>query len=168
MGQVSPREMLARAEQLELDKLKPTRVQSLNTSPVKMTVPSEDVLFQRGIIVTPALIDNIKNDDNDSNEIPPSINSLENAANWLKEELKRNPENAAAGATPFLNMFGWTLGGWVMCRCSMHAISNEDLNERFCIEKINTSLFFCTTYLPTSSSLLSTIKYSYKTVGTIC
>ena len=78
MGQVSPREMLARAEQLELDKLKPTRVQSLNTSPVKMTVPSEDILFQRGIIVTPALIDNIKNDDNDSNEIPPSINSLEN------------------------------------------------------------------------------------------
>ncbi len=97
-----------------------------------------------------------------------SINSLENAANWLKEELKRNPENAAAGATPFLNMFGWTLGGWVMCKSSMHAISNEDLNERFCKDKINTSLFFCTTYLPTSSSLLSTIKCSYKTVGTIC
>ena len=97
-----------------------------------------------------------------------SVNSLEDAANWLKEELIRNPENAAAGATPFLNMFGWTLGGWVMCRSSLHASNNKNLNEKFCKDKINTSLFFCTTYLPTSSSLLSTIKESYKTVGTIC
>ena len=90
MGQVSPREMLARAEQLELDKLKPTRVQSLNTSPVKMTVPSEDILFQRGIIVTPALLDNIKNDDNDSNEIPPSINSLENNIKDKESTMKQS------------------------------------------------------------------------------
>ena len=71
-----------------------------------------------------------------------SVNSLEDAANWLKEELIRNPENAAAGATPFLNMFGWTLGGWVMCRSSLHASNNKNLNEKFCKDKINTFYFF--------------------------
>ena len=55
-----------------------------------MTVPSEDILFQRGIIVTPALIDNIKNDDNDSNEIPPSINSLENNIKDKESTMKQS------------------------------------------------------------------------------
>ena len=51
MGQVSPREMLERAEQLELDKLKPTRIKSFNTSPVKM--PAE-ILSSRWNMLTPA------------------------------------------------------------------------------------------------------------------
>ena len=103
------------------------------------------------------------------NLMDSSIKSLENGANWLKNELNQNPENAAAGATPFLNMFGWILGGWVMCKSSLNAHINakKDLSEQFCKDKINTSLFFCTTYLPTASSLLSTIKNSYKTIGAI-
>ena len=51
MGQVSPRAMLEKAEQLELDKLKPTRIKSLNTSPVK--VPAEN-LSSRWDMLTPA------------------------------------------------------------------------------------------------------------------
>ena len=34
-----------------------------------------------------------------------SITSLESSASWLTEELNKNPDNSAAGATPFLNMF---------------------------------------------------------------
>ena len=98
-----------------------------------------------------------------------SINSLETAAKWIKDEINENPEHSAAGATPFLNMLGWTLGGWVMCKSALSSIENKnkDLSEKFYKEKINTSLFFCTTYLPLSSSLLSTIKNSYKTISLI-
>ena len=98
-----------------------------------------------------------------------SIESLENGVKWLKEELNQDPENAAAGATPFLNMFGWILGGWVMCKSALSTSNNKknDLSEKFCKDKINTSLFYCTTYLPTASSFLSTIKNSYKTLSVI-
>ena len=89
MGSITPRRS-CKSGAIGVDKLKPTRVQSLNTSPVKMTVPSEDILFQRGIIVTPALLDNIKNDDNDSNEIPPSINSLENNIKDKESTMKQS------------------------------------------------------------------------------
>ena len=53
------------------------------------------------------------------NLLDEATSSLENSAAWLKEELNKNPDNAAAGATPFLNMFGWILGGWIMCNSSL-------------------------------------------------
>ena len=74
-----------------------------------------------------------------------SITSLESSASWLTEELNKNPDNSAAGATPFLNMFGWILGGWVMCKASLTIEKNslnKELGNQFCNEKINTSLFF--------------------------
>ena len=100
-----------------------------------------------------------------------SITSLESSASWLTEELNKNPDNSAAGATPFLNMFGWILGGWVMCKASLTIEKNslnKELGNQFCNEKINTSLFFCTTYLPTASALMSTIKHSHKSLSVIC
>ncbi len=100
-----------------------------------------------------------------------SISSLESSATWLTEELNKNPDNSAAGATPFLNMFGWILGGWIMCKSSLTIKKeglNKELGNQFCNEKINTSLFFCTTYLPTASSLMSTIMHSHKSLSIIC
>jgi len=102
------------------------------------------------------------------NLLDEATTSLENSAAWLKEELNKNPDNAAAGATPFLNMFGWILGGWIMCNSSLKIINkNSELADKFSNEKINTSLFFCTTYLPTASSLMSTIIYSHKSLSAI-
>ena len=54
------------------------------------------------------------------NLLESCIQSIESSAFWLKQELDENPEKAAAGATPFLNMFGWTLGGWIMCKSSLN------------------------------------------------
>ena len=101
------------------------------------------------------------------NLLESCIKSIESSACWLREELGENPENAAAGATPFLNMFGWTLGGWIMCKSSLNSFNNKSLDDEFCKEKIDTALFFCTTYLPLATSLSSTIKYSCKTLQRI-
>jgi hypothetical protein len=99
-----------------------------------------------------------------------AVANLESSASWLKEEIDQNPENALAGATPFLNMFGWILGGWIMCKSSLAVKNNtnKEISDKFCNEKISTSLFFCTTYLPTASSLMSTIVNSHKSLKIIC
>ena len=99
-----------------------------------------------------------------------AVADLESSASWLKEEINKNPENALAGATPFLNMFGWILGGWIMCNSSLAVKNNtnKEISDKFCNEKISTSLFFCTTYLPTASSLMSTIVNSHKSLKIIC
>ena len=77
-----------------------------------------------------------------------------------------NPEMAASGATPFLNMYGWILGGWIMTKSAIKAkaIIKNDPKNKFAIEKINTSTFFCKSYLPVANALESTIKFSYKSI----
>ena len=60
-------------------------------------------------------------------------------------------------------MFGWVLGGWIMVDSAIKAqgIIEKDNNNKFAKEKINTSLFYCNTYLPFAISLENTIKKSY-------
>ena len=92
-----------------------------------------------------------------------SLDIIEDCSVWLIDKHQENPEISAAGATPFLNMFGWVLGGWVMVNSANKAqvIILKDKNNKFAIEKINTASFFCNTYLPLASSLQNTIKKSF-------
>ncbi len=92
-----------------------------------------------------------------------SLNIIEDCSIWLIDKYEENPEISAAGATPFLNMFGWVLGGWVMVDSANKAqlIILKDKNNKFAKEKINTASFFCNTYLPLASSLQNTIKKSF-------
>ena len=92
-----------------------------------------------------------------------SLDIIEDCSVWLIDKYEENPEISAAGATPFLNMFGWVLGGWVMLNSANKAqlIILKDKNNKFAKEKINTASFFCNTYLPLASSLQNTIKKSF-------
>ena len=93
---------------------------------------------------------------------------LKESCYWLKKTYLENPEKAASGATPFLNMFGWTLGGWIMVKSATEAniLLRNDSSE-FLKEKIHTATFFCDTYLPIAASLESTITSSYKSLSII-
>ena len=95
-----------------------------------------------------------------------SKNTLEECSVWLMSLYKENPEMAASAATPFLNMYGWTLGGWIMTKSAIKAkaIIKNDPKNKFAVEKINTSIFFCKSYLPVANALESTIKSSYKSI----
>ena len=95
-----------------------------------------------------------------------SKNTLERCSEWLMDTYLKNPEKAASGATPFLNMYGWILGGWIMTRSAIKAkdILRNDPENKFAKEKVNTSLFFCNSYLPTANALEYTIKSSYKSL----
>ena len=109
----------------------------------------------------------IKSENNNLKEMGElllkSLGVIEDCSVWLINKYEENPEISAAGATPFLNMFGWILGGWVMVNSANKAqiIILKDKNNKFAIEKINTASFFCNTYLPLASSLQNTIKKSF-------
>ncbi len=109
----------------------------------------------------------IKSENNNLKEMGEllfkSLDIIEDCSIWLIDKYEENPEISAAGATPFLNMFGWVLGGWVMTNSANKAqlIILKDKNNKFAIEKINTASFFCNTYLPLASSLQNTIKKSF-------
>ena len=109
----------------------------------------------------------IKSENNNLKEMGEllfkSLDIIEDCIVWLIDKFEENPEISAAGATPFLNMFGWILGGWVMLDSANKAqlIILKDNNNKFAKEKINTASFFCNTYLPLASSLQNTIKKSF-------
>ena len=109
----------------------------------------------------------IKSENNNLKEMGEllfkSLGVIEDCSVWLIDKYEENPEISAAGATPFLNMFGWVLGGWIMLDSANKAqlIILKDKNNKFAKEKINTASFFCNTYLPLASSLQNTIKKSF-------
>ena len=109
----------------------------------------------------------IKSENNNLREMGEllfkSLDIIDDCSVWLIDKYEENPEISAAGATPFLNMFGWVLGGWVMLNSANKAqlIILKDKNNKFAKEKINTASFFCNTYLPLASSLQNTIKKSF-------
>tara|TARA_A100001011_G_scaffold329624_1_gene354987 strand:- start:964 stop:2739 length:1776 start_codon:yes stop_codon:yes gene_type:complete len=110
-----------------------------------------------------ALRENNKEINEIGNLLLNCVDTLKNTSLWLIKKYKENPLQAASGATPYLNMFGWALGGWIMVDSAVKAqgIIKKDNNSKFAKEKINTSLFYCNTYLPFAISLENTIKKSY-------
>ena len=94
---------------------------------------------------------------------------LEETSEWLVSTFEENPEKAASGATPFINMFGWILGGWVMAQSAVkdEKILNSKKENNFAKQKINTASFFCNTYLPSANALKNTIKTSFKSIRNI-
>ena len=58
------------------------------------------------------------------------LGSLERASKWLLERVASKPNDALAGATPYLRLFGSTLGGCMLAGEAMAAKGNGD-GERY-------------------------------------
>jgi hypothetical protein len=56
-----------------------------------------------------------------------ALGSLERASKWLLERLTSAPNDALAGATPYLRLFGSTLGG---CKLAEEALAARNLGEQ--------------------------------------
>ena len=56
-----------------------------------------------------------------------ALGSLERASKWLLERLASAPNDALAGATPYLRLFGSTLGG---CKLAEEALAARNLGEQ--------------------------------------
>ena len=55
-----------------------------------------------------------------------ALGSLERASKWLLERVASAPNDALAGATPYLRLFGSTLGGCMLAGEALAAKSNGD------------------------------------------
>ena len=89
------------------------------------------------------------------------VSSLTESVMWLAEHGPANPNDALAGATPFLRLMGVVLGGWVMARSALAATELLDMGEgdrEFLKAKIATARFYVDQLLPEAAGLLPMVK----------
>ena len=89
-----------------------------------------------------------------------ALGALESATVWMTGNRDAAIADTAAGATPYLRMFGITLGGWLLAR---QAIAASELLARgqgdaaFLRAKIVTARFFAEQMLPQATALLGPV-----------
>ena len=86
--------------------------------------------------------------------------SLKTASTWLLENGAGNSDAVLAGATPYLRMFGTTIGGWLMANSALSAqqlLTEATENTEFLQAKIETARFFAQQLLPQATGLLASV-----------
>ena len=73
--------------------------------------------------------------------------------------LDRGPEDSLAGATPYLRLVGFTLGGWLMARSALVCLHTPELglDEVFRKAKLATTRFYLGQILPQAAALLPAV-----------
>ena len=85
--------------------------------------------------------------------------ALATATAWLRERGEDEPLAAAAGATPYLRLFGAVAGGWGLGRGALAAARRiaEGSNDPFYAAKLATARFYAEHILPPAAALLGPI-----------
>jgi alkylation response protein AidB-like acyl-CoA dehydrogenase len=83
------------------------------------------------------------------------VAELEAATDWILEAQKGDPRDAAAGAVPFMRLWGTVAGGWLLAAGAVAAkaeLANGG-DEKFLKAKITTARFYGEQILPRATSL---------------
>jgi alkylation response protein AidB-like acyl-CoA dehydrogenase len=86
--------------------------------------------------------------------------ALENATVWLVGNGAESPADTAAGAAPYLRMFGIVMGGYLLARQAVAAgerLAAGEGDPSFLQAKIATARFFAEQILPQGSALLGPV-----------
>jgi acyl-CoA dehydrogenase len=89
-----------------------------------------------------------------------ALGSLERASRWLLERVASKPNDALAGATPYLRLFGSTLGGCMLAGEALAAKANGD-GERY----VTLARFFAENVTVQAASLEKTVTDSAEAVN---
>ena len=84
--------------------------------------------------------------------------ALEECLDLILEQ--REPNDALAGATPFLRLMGTVIGGWLMGKAALAAdsmIGSGDGDERFLRSKLATARFYGEQLLPSAYGLIESV-----------
>jgi alkylation response protein AidB-like acyl-CoA dehydrogenase len=82
--------------------------------------------------------------------------ALEGATEWLL--VCEDPNDALAGATPYLELFGTVAGGWLLAKGALAAHRQlGGAQDRFLQAKIATAHFYCTQLLPKAVGLVPAV-----------
>jgi alkylation response protein AidB-like acyl-CoA dehydrogenase len=83
------------------------------------------------------------------------VSALSESTDWLLETYPYNPKAAAAGAVPYLKLWGVVAGGWQMARAALIAKTRLDGDTEdvdFYRAKLGTARFFAEHILPLAQS----------------
>ena len=86
-----------------------------------------------------------------------SLDALHSAVAWMIKTFPKQPGQAAAGATSFLEMMGLISGGWMLARGVIEAdmqLKNKQGDKKFLNSKITTAQYFSQAFLSRAPSLL--------------
>ena len=86
-----------------------------------------------------------------------SLDALHSAVAWMIKTFPKQPGQAAAGATSFLEMMGLISGGWMLARGVIEAdmqLKNKQGDKNFLNSKITTAQYFSQAFLSRAPSLL--------------
>jgi alkylation response protein AidB-like acyl-CoA dehydrogenase len=90
-----------------------------------------------------------------------ALAALESATTWLAEGgAAGGADDNAAGATPYLRMFGLTVGGWLLAKQAAAAAQRLAAGEgdpAFLNAKIVTARYFAEQFLPQAAALLGPV-----------
>ena len=89
-----------------------------------------------------------------------ALAALESATVWLTGNRGEALNDTAAGATPYLRMFGITVGGWLLATQAVAAterLAAGDGDAAFLRAKIVTALFFAEQIVPQATALLGPV-----------
>ncbi len=89
-----------------------------------------------------------------------ALGALETATVWMTGNAGRQADDVAAGATPYLRMFGVTLGGWLLAKQAVAArtrLAAGEGDRAFLNAKIATARFYAEQMLPSATALLGPV-----------
>jgi alkylation response protein AidB-like acyl-CoA dehydrogenase len=97
--------------------------------------------------------------------IPPAlangVSVLREATDWILSRGPVEPNDALAGATPYLRLSGLVIGGWLMARSALAASrllrTAGGADAAFLQEKIGTACFYAEQLLPQAAGLLPAV-----------
>ena len=111
-----------------------------------------------------------KNDEDMKHIVEPltkSLGHLQEATMWLAQHGIENPDNAAAGATDYMHLFGIvTLGHmWgLITKAANEKISQGNGNAEFYKNKLITGKFFAERFMPETETRLNLVKAGAETM----
>ena len=82
-----------------------------------------------------------------------ALEVVKQATAWLQRE-HADPDDAAAGATPYLRMFATTAGGFLLARAALAA---ERASDRLAEERLACARFYAVQLLPAAGALLPAV-----------
>jgi 3-(methylsulfanyl)propanoyl-CoA dehydrogenase len=89
------------------------------------------------------------------------INALREATDWILARSPADPNDALAGATPYLRLAGLVIGGWLMARSALAASqllrTAAGADAVFLRDKIATARFYAGQLLPQAAGLLPAV-----------
>jgi hypothetical protein len=88
-----------------------------------------------------------------------ALAALREATEWLMTNGLADPNNALAGATPYLRMCGIVTGGWLLARSALAAQRAIDAGRSSGLfgQKVVTARFYCDQLLPQATGLVPAV-----------